>query len=58
MQEYNVGLVVEIPESRNATEKQIEEWIEYMTGFRSRISDENPLLGCELKSNWIEIDRH
>jgi hypothetical protein len=57
MKQYNVSLVIEVPET-GATEREIEEWIEYKTGYRHDISAGNPLADCDMDANWIEIDHH
>ena len=57
MKQYNVSLVVEVPDT-GATEPQIEEWIEYKTGYRAEVSAGNPLAGRDMDANWIEIEQH
>ena len=57
MKQYNVSLVVEVPD-KGATEREIEEWIEYKTGHRHDMSAGNPLSDCDMDANWIEVERH
>ena len=57
MKQYNVGLVVEVPDV-GATDEQIEEWIGFETGYRAGMETSNPLCDHDMTSNWLEVDIH
>jgi len=40
---YQVSFAVSIPAEIKATDKQVEEWIQYVCGYKGRLSDDNPL---------------
>ena len=57
MKQYNVSLVIEVPDD-NATEREVEQWIEFKTGYRGSLSGSNPLCDADMKANWVEVERH
>ena len=57
MTSYNVGLIVQVP-NVGATNNQIEEWIQFKTGYRADIECSNPLCDHDLSSDWIEVELH
>jgi len=57
MKQYNVSMVIEVPDV-GATDKEVDEFVEYKCGYRDNISITNPLEFTKLKANNVEVDVH
>lgn len=40
----------------DATDNQIQEWVEYCTGYRGSISMDNPLNQYDLEADSVDVD--
>jgi len=56
MKQYNVAFVL-VP-TIEATDDQVQEWVEYKTGYRGSMSMDNPLVDYDLTTNSLTVGPH